>query len=104
MTGRLTAWKIASPNARGAERPPYELLPPDTSRPNLGLAALPPATPSDIFFDMEGFPLLEDGLEYLFGVIHLEGDGPIFRDWWALSHREERAAFEGFVQWAMALS
>ena len=94
---RQARLQIAS---RGAERPAYELLTPDAARPNLGLAALPPASPSDIVFDMEGFPLLEDGLEYLFGVVHLEGGRPVFRDWWALSHLEERTAFEGFVRWA----
>jgi len=86
--------------SRGAETPRYELLTPDESRANLGLAALPPASPSDIFFDMEGFPLLEEGLEYLFGVIYLEEGRPVFRDWWAHNHREEKAAFEGFVRWA----
>jgi uncharacterized protein len=94
---RQARLQIAS---RGAERPRYELLTPDGSRPNLGLAALPPASPSDIFFDMEGFPLLEEGLEYLFGVVHLEEGRPVFRDWWAHNHREEKAAFEGFVRWA----
>jgi len=94
---RQARLQIAS---RGAESPRYELLTPDQSRPNLGLAALPPASPSDIFFDMEGFPLLEEGLEYLFGVVHLEEGRPVFRDWWAHNHREEKATFEGFARWA----
>jgi hypothetical protein len=65
-----------------------------------GLAALPPESRGDIFFDMEGYPLLEDGLEYLFGVTYVESNAPVFRDWWAHNREEERNAFECFVRWA----
>ena len=34
----------------------------------VGLAALPPDHPADVFFDMEGYPLISGGLEYLFGT------------------------------------
>ena len=86
--------------SRGLARPKYELLEADPLKPRLGIAGLPPASPHDIFFDMEGYPLLEDGLEYLFGVTYLENDKPVYRDWWAHSREQEKAAFQDFVKWA----
>jgi uncharacterized protein len=50
-------------------KPRYELLP--HIGPNgeaIGLATLPPADVADVFFDMEGYPLVPGGLEYLFGT------------------------------------
>ena len=38
--------------------------------PERGLATLPPPSPGDLFFDIEGDPYaLDDGLDYLFGVL-----------------------------------
>ncbi len=40
-----------------------------------GLASLPPPSPGDLFFDIEGDPYaLDDGLDYLFGVLDVNGD------------------------------
>ena len=51
--------------------PRYELLPQTGANGEpVGLAALPPDHPADVFFDMEGYPLAPGGLEYLFGVCH----------------------------------
>jgi len=94
---RQARLQIAS---RTLPRPQFELAQPDAANPRLGLAALPLESPGDIFFDMEGYPLLEEGLEYLFGVTYVESDAPVFRDWWAHSREEERNAFECFVRWA----
>jgi uncharacterized protein len=44
----------------------YEVLP---NRQGKGLELLPPASVNDVFFDMEGYPHTEGGLEYLFGAI-----------------------------------
>ena len=42
--------------------------------PERGLASLPPPSPGDLFFDIEGDPYaFEDGLEYLFGVMDVDG-------------------------------
>ena len=42
-----------------------------------GLASLPPPSPGDLFFDIEGDPYaLDDGLDYLFGVLETDGDVP----------------------------
>ena len=43
----------------------YELLPPEEGR---GFALLPQPSEGDLFFDIEGDPFFEDGLEYLLGV------------------------------------
>jgi uncharacterized protein len=53
-----------------------------------------------VFFDMEGFPLIDDGREYLFGACFYEEGELRFGDWWAHSPAEEKRAFEAFVHWA----
>ena len=63
------------------------------------MALLPPASPKDVFFDLEGFPLIEGGREYLFGAVHIKDGEPTFVDWWAHSEAEEKAAFEACVDW-----
>ncbi|UVS79655.1 TM0106 family RecB-like putative nuclease [Actinokineospora sp. UTMC 2448] len=72
----------------------YEIADPDA------LAELPPPSPGDLFFDMEGDPYVAGGagLEYLFGVV---ADGE-FVPFWAHSRAEERVAFERFVDLAVA--
>lgn len=66
-----------------------------------GLARLPPSHVADVFFDMEGYPLVDGGLEYLFGATYLEGTKPKFIDWWALDTNQEKAAFEGWIDWVI---
>ena len=55
----------------------YELLLPGPGAsvdPERGLAILPEPSPNDLFFDIEGDPYaLEDGLDYLFGVLEANG-------------------------------
>lgn len=86
----------------GRERPAHEILVPDGSGAPRGLALLPPASPGDIFFDMEGYPMMAGGLEYLFGASYREGGEQRFRDWWGHDRDGERLAFEGIVDWAHA--
>ena len=82
--------------------PRYELLP--STGPNseaVGLATLPPVDPADVVFDIEGYPLVPGGLEYLFGARTFDaktGD-PQFHDWWAHTRDEETVAFESFIDW-----
>ena len=86
-------------------RPRYEVLPHQDVHGNpIGLAALPPQDPADVFFDMEGYPLAPGGLEYLFGacVWNPQTLSYQFRDWWAHSREEEKLAFEGFIDWVYA--
>lgn len=73
-----------------------DLLPVEAGR---GFAQLPPPDPADLFFDLEGDPLTESGLDYLWGV-HLREDGePRFVHRWGHDSEAERAAFEETVDW-----
>ncbi|MBX9666685.1 MAG: TM0106 family RecB-like putative nuclease [Candidatus Obscuribacterales bacterium] len=74
----------------------YEMLPSVDGR---GLTILPPRSRSDVFFDMEGYPHVEGGLEYLFGAILTEPTGQIFKDWWAHDRVQEKQAFREFITW-----
>lgn len=40
--------------------------------PGKGFARMPQPDPGDLFFDMEGDPLAEGGLEYLFGFAYTD--------------------------------
>ncbi len=84
--------------SRELEVPAYRFLQTDPDS-STGLNALPAASPLDVFFDIEGFPLDGDGLEYLWGCTSLETGEPVFRDWWAHDPRAERIAFESFIDW-----
>jgi uncharacterized protein len=67
--------------------------------PGRGFAALPPRSPGDLIFDLEGHPFFEParGLEYLFGILRLDGDEPRYQAFWAHDRDGERRAFEGLV-------
>lgn len=70
---------------------------PRTDEPDRGFRRLPPPSAGDLYFDMEGDPLHEDGLEYLFGVSWREAGELRFRAFWGHTRAEEKAAFEGFM-------
>ncbi|MEW6224619.1 MAG: TM0106 family RecB-like putative nuclease [Chloroflexota bacterium] len=78
----------------------YELIPPNPDEPGKGLAALPPPSPLDVFFDIEADPwALDDGLEYLFGWAERDpatGE-PVFNALWAHDREQEKAMLETFV-------
>jgi len=95
----------------------YELLPPSRLRdgalePNRGLTSLPPPRPGDLFFDIEGDPFaLDDGIDYLFGILEPgltgpEGE-PAFHAFWAVdengrvTHESEKIAFERTIDLMM---
>ena len=65
----------------------YELLRPSPAR---GFERLPKPDPGDLFFDMEGDPFYEMGLEYLFGLVHLEGEAERFTSYWAHNREMKR--------------
>jgi uncharacterized protein len=88
--------------SRGKDRPMFSVLRPSEIEPRRGLAILPTASPGDVFFDMEGYPLAIGGLEYLFGAVYVEHGKSEFKDWWAHNNIEEKAAFEQFIEWAYA--
>jgi len=87
--------------SEGKDVPEYRVAPLDPDAPRRGLAGLPPASPMDVFFDLEGYPHAEGGLEYLWGTVTEEEGKPVFRDWWAHDPAQEKAAFEGFMDWVM---
>ena len=99
---RLRTQAALQLKSRGAAAPFWELRPRSEAEPRRGLALLPPASKLDVYFDMEGFPFAEGGLEYLFGAAADEPDGPAFRDWWGHKDVEEKRAFEGFIDYVMA--
>lgn len=78
----------------------YELIPPVPDEPGKGLAALPPPSPLDVFFDIEADPwALDDGLEYLFGWAERDpvtGEAA-FHALWAHDREQEKAMLEAFV-------
>ena len=80
------------------ELPDPLLLEPEEGR---GFARLPEPSPGDVFFDMEGDPFFEGGLEYLFGLVTCDGEGgagePAFTALWGRDRGEERRALEGFI-------
>jgi predicted RecB family nuclease len=71
-----------------------EVLPIEEGR---GFCRLPQPTPGDIFFDMEGDPFIEGGLEYLFGMVWQDGGETRYRAFWAHGREAEREAFEAAV-------
>ncbi len=76
----------------------HELLQPITE--GRGLAALPPPSPGDFFFDLEGDSFaLTHGIEYLFGFADAAGE---YTADWALDRTAERRAFESFIDRVMA--
>ena len=75
-------------------KPVFEVLP---VFPGKGFERLPPPSDGDLFFDMEGDPLEEGGLEYLFGLYYFESGQAIFKPFWAHSRADEKLAFEAFI-------
>lgn len=93
---RLVAQARLQLQARDSGEHKIEMLPMAAGR---GYHLLPPSDPGDLFFDMEGDALFEEGLEYLFGIWgDLDGQGPRFHAEWAHSHIEEKAAFESVMR------
>ena len=88
--------------SRQKEKPLYEFGPPDIDNSRRGMALLPPPSSNDVYFDIEGFPLVTDGLEYLLGAVCFEKGNLKFLDWWAHDQQQERQAFEEFIDWVYA--
>ena len=102
MFRRLRAQARLQRDSRDRVAPLYVLVREESEVARHGLALLPPASGMDVYFDMEGYPLLEGGLEYLFGATVIEGGVPSFRDFWAHDRLGEKRAFEAFVDWLYA--
>lgn len=95
----------------------YELLPPErlpdsALAPDRGLTSLPEPRPGDLFFDIEGDPFaLDDGVDYLFGILEpaLPGPdgGPTYHAFWSMdeagqvTREAEKRAFEQTIDLMM---
>lgn len=79
--------------------PCVETLPVEEQR---GFSNLPQPDPADLFFDLEGDPLQEGGLDYLWGVHFRDGSEPEFYHRWGHDKVAERAAFEETLDWMAA--
>ncbi len=80
--------------ARRAGGPPsFELKP---FNPERGLALLPKPDVGDLFYDIEGDPFYEEGLEYLHGVWFEEAGRGVFKDYWAHDRAQEGEASRCF--------
>lgn len=87
--------------ARQTGEPVVELLNPDPEGIR-GFSRLPAPDDGDLFFDMEGDPLEDGGLEYLFGVYYFKDGEPEFLPFWGHTRQEEKLAFEAFMDFVTA--
>ena len=85
--------------SRESGQPVFEVLPVLEGR---GFNRMPVSHPGDLYFDMEGNPLEDGGLEYLFGLYFFEAGKPVFKAFWAHTRDEERHAFESFIDFVVA--
>lgn len=79
-------------------KPVFELLPLASGK---GFARMPTPAEGDLYFDMEGDPLEDGGLEYLFGLYYFESGTAVFKPFWAHSRAEEKIAFEAFIDFVV---
>ena len=86
---------------RNAGRVLHEFLP---LEPGFGLSILPEPSVGDLFFDLEGDRFAgEGGLEYLFGYAYRSPNGDlVYSGDWVLSRRDEKKAFERFMDFVAA--
>jgi len=95
-----TALQIAS---REQEKPKYIILPHEAEA-QRGLSILPPHSDNDVFFDIEGYPYLEGGLEYLWGNTYFDKNGKrAFKEFWAHDAKQEKKLFIEFIDWIYGL-
>ncbi len=72
----------------------YEIIPFPHGK---GFMRMPEPNDGDLFFDMEGYPLYPNGLEYLFGIYYFSGEEKIFKPFWAHNHEEEKETVIAFM-------
>ena len=91
---KVTGERVVEPVIPGPDQP-VELGP-------RGFARLPEPSPHDLFFDMEGFPHVEDGLEYLFGLYYIDdAKEGVFKPFWGHDRAGEKLAFEQWVDFVI---
>ena len=96
---RLKAQASIQIASAGKSTPKFKIIHPDDGE-RSGLALLPPQSRLDVFFDIEGDPFDEGGLEYLWGNTYLNDQGErSFKDFWAHNRDQEKQAFDQFIHW-----
>tara|TARA_B110000238_G_scaffold198047_1_gene241855 strand:+ start:220 stop:3618 length:3399 start_codon:yes stop_codon:yes gene_type:complete len=96
---RLIAQAKIQRASGGRDVPLFEILSPPQGE-ITGLALLPPLSPLDVFFDIEGYPLDKGGLEYLWGNTYFDEAGNRqFIDFWAHDQEQEKQCFQDFIAW-----
>ncbi|BCA96489.1 nuclease [Legionella antarctica] len=96
---RLKTQAKMQQESAGKEVPVYQLIPHEAGK-KMGLALLPRLSSHDVFFDIEGFPLEEGGLEYLWGVTYFDEHGERrYKDFWAHNQEQEKKSFKAFINW-----
>ena len=58
-----------------------------------GFNRLPPQNKNDLFFDIEGDPTSNEGLEYLFGLIIKDKNKTEYKSFWSHNYEDERISF-----------
>jgi len=86
---KLTTQARLQNDRRQGGGPKFELKPIATDR---GLARLPEPDRGDLFFDMEGDPYFDSGLEYLFGIYCEAPEFGGYKAFWAHDRDAERIA------------
>ncbi|CAH0992154.1 hypothetical protein SIN8267_02270 [Sinobacterium norvegicum] len=96
---KLKAQAAIQKRSAGDDIPKFEIITPAPDE-KIGLALLPPQSPLDVFFDIEGYPLDEGGLEYLWGNTYFDDNGNRqFIDFWAHNPEQEKQCFQDFIHW-----
>ena len=99
VSGRLKSQAALQKKSVGRDKPRFEIIVPAEGEKS-GLALLPPHSSLDVFFDIEGYPFDQGGLEYLWGVTWFnEQGGRKFTDFWAHNHEQEKTACQSFIEW-----
>ena len=83
----------------GADQIAFKTPDPQAQR---GFYALPEPSAGDLYFDMEGYPHQQGGLEYLFGLSYREGEEVRFQPFWGHNRAEEKQAFADCVDFMVA--
>lgn len=99
---RLRQQALIQLQSKGKSKPLFQIIKSE-SRERKGLSLLPLHSKMDVFFDIEGFPLDDGGLEYLWGNTYFdEGGQRQFIDFWAHNKEQEKKCFKDFIHWVYA--
>ena len=96
---KLKVQAVVQKNSAGNDVPKFKIIKTEFNE-EPGLVLLPPHSPLDVFFDIEGYPFYKGGLEYLWGNAYFDHKGHRkFIDFWAHNEEQEKRAFQDFINW-----